>query len=53
MKKRQKNTLNADLIALLASIRDQIDDSFDEFGVEPDDENGDCDPDDSEEDDDD
>ena len=45
MKKRRKSTtLNADLIALLASIREQIDDSFDEFGVESDDEDG-CDED--------
>ena len=47
MKKRQKS-ISAELIALLASIRDQIEDSFDDFGVEPDgdddcDENGDDD----------
>jgi hypothetical protein len=47
MKKRRKNNgLNADLIALLASIREQIDDTFDDYDVEPDDDdngNGDDD----------
>ena len=49
MKKRQKNSLNADLIALLASIREQIEDTFDDYGVESDDDdNGDdCDDDDN------
>lgn len=37
MRKRQKNALNADLLALLASIRDQIDDTFADYGLEPDD----------------
>lgn len=43
MKKRPKNTLNADLIALLASIREQIDNTFDDYGVESDDDDeNDC-----------
>ena len=37
MKKRQKSTLNTELIALLALIREQIDDAFDNYGVESDD----------------
>jgi hypothetical protein len=42
--KKRKNTPNAELVALLASIRDQIEDSFDELGVEPDEsEDEDCD----------
>jgi hypothetical protein len=38
MNKKELKALNADLIALLASIRDQIDDSLDELrAVEDDD----------------
>ena len=51
--KKRKNTSSADLVALLASIREQIDDSFDELGVEPDESDDDCDCDDDSDDEDD
>jgi hypothetical protein len=43
MNARELKSINADLIALLTSIREQIDQTLDDLGLGPDDDDGDAD----------